>query len=514
MNRLNAPLSIFTRIGPAWSAATATFLLTWLAIWRSSHLNDDATLYLFAADVFAAQGWDAAAAVYPRPFFSALLGSLASLTGVSALVTAFWLNALAFAATAFAFVRLAALLAHEMAPAERSRAAWFAAVAVSLFPGLSSYFDYVIRDPLYWAASLWGLYAALCYLRSADIRYFALALAVTGLAVLLRPEALVLFPCYFAAILLQRDWPARRKLLIFSAGALSVGAGLAALAWLAPRYWHAIVQLLHLGDSNALLATLGGSWNELTGNLREHVLNRYSLDQAPAIAAAAVSIIFIGNVAEALTPAVLLAAAVLIWKGRFYWPRSSLFNLVLAAQILILLAFTVQMLFLQSRYLQLAALLLLLPVTISLARAWPALAPQRFARPVAITLAAVLFIDSHVSFGRTKEHLPAAVNWVEKNLAQKGRVLFNDGQLAYLSGKLEDPVSLRKIRSGRLPKPAQVSGQYEYAVIRVHRTMADNPVLASYREKFELVREFRGGNREQVLVFRIPKPEAPVASLQ
>ena len=112
----------------------------------------------------------------------------------------------------------------------------------------------------------------------------------------------------------------------------------------------------------------------------------------------------------------------------------------------------------------------------------------------------------------TKAIIGATIN--NTDASRMGMHQFNDGQLAYLSGKLKDPVALRKIRSGRLPKAAQVSGRYEYAVIRVHRTMANSPVLATYRKKFELIREFRGGNREQVLVFRVPKPAAPVASLQ
>ena len=183
----------------------ASLILSGVAIVSNPVLNSDPVLYLQTADAFSVGGMQAAKEVYAWPFLSILIATLKAFTGFSTLVCAQLLTALFFASTCAAFVMITRELGGDRTTC------WLAAFSILLFPTLSEYRHYIIRDSGYWAMIMLSMWAMLRYTCEHKLKYALTWFMFVCMGVLFRVEGIIVLVLTPLALLLNNNisWKTR-----------------------------------------------------------------------------------------------------------------------------------------------------------------------------------------------------------------------------------------------------------------------------------------------------------------
>lgn len=177
--------SICSRLNIRWVATLFSVLVTVLVIHKPKPFNYDFMVYYRAAQAYIEQGWHAAMAIYPWPFYSVLIAALSHWTSLSLLTSAHVLSVIFFIGISFFFMTLLKELGASR-PVE-----WVGALVISFSPLLNTYRLMLIRDPGYWAFYLLSLLFFIRYFRQLTWRYNLAWVISMSIAMLFRIEGAI-----------------------------------------------------------------------------------------------------------------------------------------------------------------------------------------------------------------------------------------------------------------------------------------------------------------------------------
>jgi len=166
-------------------AVIASVLLTIGAITLDPIINNDAVLYLTVAEELSLGNFSDAFTLYKWPFFSGLIAATHSVTGLSTLNSAYFLNIVFHAAAVLGF------LACVQALGANKRTLIIAAVVILLFPSMNKYRAFIIRDAGFIAFYLWTVYHLIQGINKKQVSHLIWATLTILFASLFRLEAIV-----------------------------------------------------------------------------------------------------------------------------------------------------------------------------------------------------------------------------------------------------------------------------------------------------------------------------------
>ncbi|MFC5303167.1 glycosyltransferase family 39 protein [Azospira restricta] len=479
------------RIPPWLTPVRATFLaslLLSLVARLGSTLNRDGMLYVKGAQAFLDGGFTAAREVFNWPFLSIAMAVVGRLTGLGPETAGYLLNALFMAGACALMVACIARRTPELS--------WLGAFVVLALPGLNEYRNELLREYGCWFFVMLAFWLAL---RWAERPRWPSALALQaalGGAALFRPEALALFP---ALLLWQLAGAPRaergRRLLMLGGLPLAGGIALAALY-----------------VSGGLAG--GGRLAEDLGRFR---LARFDA-KAQALASALVvdareqlvvfaqeqarTILLFGSLA--LVPlkvlqklglfVVPLAFALFGRAARPALGRHPLFAWGIAAHLLVLAVFVVDLQFLAGRY---VGLILLFSTPFAAAGLAAMLQHRPRWRITVFIGMALLALANVVSTSPGKTHLVDAGRWLAANVADPSTVYIDSGRTAYHAGWQTAAVAERNQR----PAVEKAVAEERYALYVLEHSRKDAP-LEDWLAKtgLRVVTRFEHPNRDAVII--------------
>jgi len=436
-----------------WAVGLSLLLSVWHALLNQIP-NADGFEYVRIAEVFLKDGLAAAFALYPSATYPVLVGVLQSL-GLDPFVAGQVLNALFYALLVNVFMSIA------LAIRDTRRHALIAAVVVLVYPQINEYRYYMIRDIACIALVLAGTLQLIRYARAPAWREAGLfCMALLG-AALFRAEALV----YLFVAPLVLLW--RSEVVQFAGGPAPTGRFVPAMtrAWLQLQglvVGLAVIGVLALGIAGVdvpgtllriatvylpfLTAALQALGESNTG-LSDAIFGEYAADFSGEhlwlfMLGGMTTLLIFKLVSGFGIPALLVL--VYGWRTRTMpvaLPalRPLLFNAGIAFAIL--LAFLLLTRFLSSRYTLLFCMLLLPLLTLVLdatIERLPQLPRARLARGLLGFALLFCLVDAHVSFGRSKQSLQQASDWLRSNAVAGTVLLTNNNYVAYYSGMVAD----------------------------------------------------------------------------
>ncbi|GAB3105349.1 hypothetical protein G8770_13420 [Aestuariicella hydrocarbonica] len=487
---------------PALAAALLSTLSTLIIISLSGSINADATQYLIAADTFKVSGWDAAEEIYPRPFYSVLIGGLSQITHTSSFVSAQLLDISLLALLGYAFVKVIQALGGDR------RAQWIGACLIVLLPTLADYRDYLIRDFGYWAFMLLALNALIRFQANARLLQAGQWCAYSGIAMLFRPEAVLLLVLVPTALLLPspQSLVLRLKLtaklygLLLAGLLIALAIGLSTGLQLQDKFIELALSPL-LEQANQLAISLP----KYTQVMASEILNRHSEEHAALSVSLVLSGIFVATLLSALTPIIVFLGLYLWKKGQLRWPRNTpylMMHIVLAG---ILINFLLFKHFMQARYMLLTALLLLIPLCIGLSREYDNIARSKVKKGLLFTLAMLVLLDNHISTS-SHEHDQDSLAWLQQHSSQDDWIYTNDHQLAYFSGLTFDWNDILYAKRRLEKTPASRLYGYDFVALNVGRKDAK---IQAYAETLSALNyhqraKFSNNRGDQIIIFESP----------
>lgn len=421
-----------------WYAVAISLLLSLSTFLFAQIPNDDAYVYFRTAEIFLSDGFAAANNHYNWPAFSILI-ALVSKLGPGLYASALLLNTLFFAMLTWAFVSIMMLLSGARL------IVMLGAATVLLYPELNEFRFMVIRDVGFWALSLIAVWQLLCYqLRPTGARAIAIALALLG-AAMLRVEALI----YLAVVPLIALLPVKpaqenvgnTRLLL---PALVYGSALAALILLALLGINVVAMAIDFlaryapfidnffaGDS-AQDAQLAQQLSDSHGDL---VSSESSLLSSLTVLISTL----VTGISGAYFWMLAFGAYKRYWPDRKSMPRELLVWMLINSGIV--LGFLLLTGFLTSRYVMVFSLLMATQVPFVVARiieTGKGTAHETRIRYGLILFFVFCFFDAYISFGRSRDYLIDAADYVAVHSQSGQTLLTNNHSIAYASGMIAD----------------------------------------------------------------------------
>lgn len=476
---------------PEAAAVSGSLLLSAAVHLQPSLPNNDGVFYILSAEAFAQGGLRAAATLHPWPFYSALIASVSAVSGLAAETAAHLTGALLLALVSALIVVLAREAGGD------ARVAWCAALVALCHPWLNRTRSLIVRDDGAWA---FGLLALLLLLRSdRGRRVEPLAgWAVCGvLAVLCRPETVVLMAAGPWAIATASDLEPRlrrTRALMLCVPPILAAAG--AVVWLArePARYRDLFTL----------EALTNAWSALAASFPLP----YGREYAPFILVSGLLLIPVVKTLKALglvhLGLVAAGGASGVGVRRDAFMRTA-WAATLVASIAPLYAQLFRLLFVESRYTVLATLLLSILAPFGLALAFEPAAPLR-RRLAGRVLVAALLATAAANFPlRTKseDQILAGADWIRVH-APGARLHTSSLQLAYRSGAAVNWNAVQHAQMNGRPGVVVASSGDLWSVHLPAGATA--PATAGPLADFSLVASFPDPGGETLAIYRCVAP--------
>jgi hypothetical protein len=417
MNRLSlVSLLEVLRRAPVMVVFVSSLLLS--AIARAGQLiNRDGILYIEVARAFQQQGFDAAMAMFPWPFFSIAIAFVSSLTGLDLESAGYLLNAVLFAGACALIIDISRRWMPEMV--------WPIILTLLALPGLNEYRHELLREYGGWFFIMLALWFAVRFAETPRWLTAQAILPVLALGALFRPEALVMFPAvlFWQMLAAPPGERLRRTFMVAGPGAL---LALCALVYFVTSPF--FEQTRFAGD----VARLGfQSLESKVANIAA-VLPDYAGKFVP-------SVLVYGSLA-------LVPERYLVKLGVFVLPLLYLFfagyfNEALRQNKLLMCAFAahaavaglfaVNWQFLAGRYVAILYLLSAPMLGYALA-VWMNSRP-RFKMPIVI-IGILLMLANVISLSPKKTHFVDAGRWLAEQPMDVSRLYIDSGRAAYYAG--------------------------------------------------------------------------------
>ncbi|MEO0367832.1 MAG: hypothetical protein AAF197_03495 [Pseudomonadota bacterium] len=408
----------------------ANIALSYWAFYLDPVINNDGVLYVSIANLILEGDWQNAFKFYNWPFYPALIAALSSVLFIEAELAAYLLNAILIILLTFGFTSVVG----ELSGYQRN-IMLIALVVVVLFPSITKYRAYMIRDFGYLACYLWSLYFLLRFCRehkrSHLIGWILLALA----SCLFRFEgiAFLLVAPYFLVLFIGQDLQHRRKILVALA-TLLLGSSLAALSWYIHSKYATSIEVAEMA---------GLKIGSLTDLFYHNLSQRYGKDIMSLQGVFAVVVGNIGDVSyEVLRRlavvyfvfAMIAIAIGLVLKEKL---TRQIWLIYLVVNLLLLIGYSVFNSFLVSRYTMATALtvLLLAPFTIHhLLVNWHTAGIVKKTITALSFLILILVSIEGLDVRTNKLHQKEAGEWISENLPSDSRIYSNNRIVMYYSG--------------------------------------------------------------------------------
>ena len=485
-------------------AALTLALFAWANL-RSPLVNEDGVLYLLLAERIGTEGLSSAFALYDRPFYPWLIAAIHAVSGLSLAHSALCVNAAASVLLALAFTEFCRLLYGD-----RGVLPW-AALLILAHPKLNNYFGFIIRDTGYWALLFVAFCAWLRHVQDARTRWLLVWAPATLLAGAHRPEAL-LFGLLLPPVLLLVPRGARAAAFVRMLLAWGLVFGAMALALLAVAALDPGTFAQPMRDANDVPAAL---WRDIPAHFlaaadryAREVLDPHSGDLAALSLAGGLLTILAAKILNGLGPLQSLLLAHGLWRCAVA-PVAELrraYATMLLGAVLIAAAFLAYRHFLDTRYVMLAAVLLLAPA----ARSVQSIATRAFARGAtaraAFVAAALLLagLDLLLGLDRPKPYLDECARWLRGNLPPGSPVFANDKQLAWSSGARWDYQTAHDANQLIAERRAPLAGT-TYWIIHVKRGQHEfEQQLQAYRWLLTPLHRCEDPRGSRVEIFRSP----------
>ena len=476
-------MPIFRKFASHFSPVGATFtasLLLSLIAYLGSTVNRDGMLYVKAATAFGNGGFSAAKDVFNWPFFPVTMGVVSQISGLPPELAGYALNAF--------FMAGACALMVACIESRQREIAWAACLTVLALPGFNEYRNELLREFGCWFFVMLSLWLAQRWSNQPRWTGALVVQAALGAAALFRPEALALFPALIAWQWFEAPRDDRRRRLMMLGTLPFAGA--------------IILGMLSFGGGLDHNGRLAGEFNRIStvrfdtkAQVLAGALIEYAHDQARTI-------LFFGSLA--LIPVklfqkfgiFLLPLAVLIADRdlRHAAQRHALLAWAIAAHLLVLAVFVLDLQFLSGRY---VALILLLSTPFCAAGLLALIRRLPHARYFVIALTIAVMITNVVSTSPGKTHLVEAGRWLSSSTADASRVYIDSGRTAYHAGWLSTVPATRNDRTKI--EQAVASGNYDVFVLEISRK---DPPAENWLHTIGLriVRRFEHRNHDAVLI--------------
>jgi len=480
------PMPVFrlpTWVTPVTVAFFVSLLLTVIAHHNKS-INRDGILYVHVALEFLDNGFGAARQIFNWPFLSILMGLVAKLTGLGPEHAGYLLNALFLAGTGALLVSCVRRTSPEIA--------WATCLAVLAIPGLNEYRHELLREYGCWFFVTLGFWLALRWTENPRWKTALAVQASLGTAALFRPEALA----FFAALFFWQAWQAprpERVQRLMMMGALPVFGGILLLG-------------LYLAGGISQGSRISGELQrfslasfDIKAQALATGLNDYGKDNAARIlffgSLAVVPLKIIGKLDLFLVP-----LGFLIFSGQFrsILTRFALSGWGIAAYLLVLAVFVLDMQFLQGRYVGLVLLFSAPFVGFGL---WQMM--QRYSRwrMLIVLLAVLTMIANLKAFGPNSHYYAEAGTWLSSNVKDTSRVYNESARMLHYAGWYKLVVKDKKNRSSILDVLAE--HKYDYFVLEVS---PKDPPIQPWMEKsgLKVLKRFDQASGKGTVVVAIP----------
>ena len=481
----NSPMRSLPGNSPIWVVIAGSLVLSLVAQFFEPVLGRDSAFYVDNARAFVDEGAQSLLDRFSWPWFSAIIGMVHRLLGLSYESSAYFLVFTLTAGTCACLVRCV----QEIRP----RAAWLAVLVVLTIPAFNEYRSALLREHGFWFFSAVAVLVMTRYqLRGGFYPVVGAVVSVLA-ASLFRLEALFMFAPICGVVL----WEHRQKLkenhikvLLLLGGVLLLGA---VLLW--------SLDALGMSRAQRYLRYLDPAvfWHSIKGisdGFADSTLRFSSRELAPLIILSGFLVAILINVLT-LMGAYLLPFIWSLFPGRRVEVfQGNVFGVIAAlAYIAILLVFFVQSRFTLDRYTALVQVLLLPSLVVGVAlfrEAFP-----KGARFV-LVIAVLVGIGNVVSTSPKRTHFFVAAEWIRDHHIGLERTYFHDARIPYYSGLgyREEDVDSREALTSEM-------GRYDVFVIDL---TADHSLV---KEKLasgelELLAEFDNGHDRHMMILARP----------
>ncbi len=481
----------------------SSLLISILLINLNPFFNPDAVLYLRAAEAFNIGGLDAAIELYPRPFYSILIGFIQQISGCNIINAAYWLNTALLTLLISAFVATAGIFTDK-------KHVYLIAVCIIIpFAEINEYRHLIIRDFGCWAFSLIAINCFLRHYLNLRIKFLFGWVAATIVASLFRPEAIILLLlplCRVADLSNPNQLLKRYYSQILGVGLCLLLIILAADLTLQTHIYTGILEVINR-ELQTFHEVQSERFIETSNHFAEQILNRYSAEYAQPVLMTGLLYIFFAKLFGLLGPIYLVAIfmAILLTRKLQIIPRNILYPYLFSLILLTLpvLTFLANRQFLQARYTMLIALMLLLilPAMLNiLYEKHPNYFCNVWKKLGLIILLLYVFIDSLVSFGHSKNYMLEGINWLQANASKNDSIYSNNAQLAYLSGLNTDWKDSREFQySGVITS----TSRYSFWAVKINRkNQALQAVMQHKLKHLTKVASFANERGDKLVIYK------------
>jgi hypothetical protein len=475
-----------------WFIYTVTALLSLLgsivAYANMVTTSSDGAIYLVQLTQMLEDKSSGATDAFGNPYyFLWLLKELCLITGLSAETGAYTFCTAAFAAASIGFVFLVRSLTKNTAMT------WMAVVLIVLYPGFNEWKSAIFRDSAFWACSLMALGMLLRFDQERRTIFIVFWLIFQLSSLLFRLEGIAFF---WLPILFLKDikW--------ISISSMTRPVPLIALTF-------ATLALLFVIFGNAIFGGTGILDNvisralALSGNLAKSsevlinsLLNTHSDQHATGFLLAGFVYLNLASIFKGLGFLVIALIVIRSHQKRLAEKLPLVFWASLATWCAVLFLFTIESKFMTERYTTLLCLLLMTWGVVNTSRLpWS----TRTKAITSMVLAFLLFIDSFISFGYSKQFMLEAKSWVQENTTEEAVVLSSRRGFTYDVQRFGDNTLLRPAPHELNKRGSKKQVSFDYYVEFVHK---GKPTTVK-NTNLNLIKEFSNQEGYRALIYKV-----------
>lgn len=420
-------------------------------------------------------------------YFLWLLRELCLMSGLSAEAGAYTFCTLAFSAASVSFVFVVRSLTQHKA------AAWVAVVLIAIYPGFNEWKSAIFRDSAFWACSLMALGMLLRFDRDRRPIFIVFWLVFQSCSLLFRLEGVAFF---WLPVLFVKDLKWAHISSVKGPASL-IAVLLATLALLFIIFGGNVfggTGILDGVTSRAL--ALSGNLDQSSDTLISSILNKHSDQHATGFLLA--GFIYL-NIAAILKGLGFLAIALMVIGTGKNQPAEKLplvFWASIATWCALLFLFTIESKFMTERYTTLLCLLLMAWGVVNISRlSWSPKAKSL----TSVVLALLLFIDSFISFGYSKQFILDAKSWIQENTSKEAVVLSSRRGFTYDVQRFADNTLLRPSPHELTKQASKRKVSFDYYVEFVHKGKPS----AVKNTQLNLIKQFSNQEGYRALVYKV-----------
>lgn len=426
-------------------------------------INLDGIIYISVAELFLDGRFSEAIDKFSWPFYPFFIACVSKLTFLETEISAVLFNTFLIIGTTLAFLCIVNLLSNN-----NRRILFIAAIVILLFPSISKYRTFIIRDFGYLCCYLWSLYYILRYCVEWKKQHLFGWILFAGLSSLFRFEGIIflLIAPYFLFLFTLKAIPHRKKVLfLLSTILISISGSL--------LYWYISDKYM---DSIKVAQLAGKEIHSLYDLFAANIQKRLGNEALTPFNLVSLVLSSFGEVSKELIRRMAifyLIFALYAYIKKLAMPDSlqrKIWLIYVVVNLILLCGFSFSNSFFVSRYTMATALTLLIFAPFTINQIFVAISTSRPIKKVALsTLLLLLTLVSVEGLDvRTNKHyIKSAGLWIKNNVNDKAKVYSND-KIAMYYAKHDPDINLNHLYSSRVMKQFLDTGEhhiYDYFLL-------------------------------------------------